>query len=113
MLSGVYAGIIFGTSKICKSSNFCSELFRAFARHSLREALTSEADWYAPMDWGGCGGFPVACQKTVLPKKTPKDGRFHGAKGLVYQRSFQANWLSGMEDMGQVGMWRVRMSLDL
>ena len=23
--------------------------------------------------------------------------RFHGAKHLVYQRSFQANWLSGME----------------
>ena len=90
-------------------------LFRAVARHSLREALTSEADWYAPMDWGGLFfGFPVGCQETVLPKQKPKDGRFHGAKGLVYQRSFQANWLSGMEDMGGCGgKWWARCGCHL
>ena len=46
------------------------------------------------MAWGvspGGGLFPFGCRPT-------KNGRFHGAKGLVYQRSFQAKWLSGMED---------------
>lgn len=75
-----------GLPFFCKSSNFSFEA--TFTRSSkIRGWLVR-----LPHGLGGFGGlFPFGCRPT-------KNGRFHGAKGLVYQRSFQANWLSGMED---------------